>query len=115
MPEIAVDAFFVETDDEAINRARRDYCGVLGTVIYPQWLFGFKTGTDITQELCVEYRVGVKVRVTSPDSVINFCGEFCDPIWDVEIVDDPQGLTAELEYNRAWVYGQSYETPHERR
>lgn len=109
MPEFDLSAVKVNSDSEAIHRARRDYAVALGLVIYPQWICGYIGDSDSTTDLLVEFKIGVKIIPTPADSIARFCDEYCDPIWDVEIVDDPNNYASNI--RSPWIYGQSYETP----
>lgn len=109
MTEISLSSLPVATSAEAVARARRDYLGVVGQTVYPRWLFGYQGDSNVVSELDVGFKVGVRVRQTSDQDIARFCDEFCDPYWDVEVVDDPHGLAPNL--RTAWIDGISYETP----
>lgn len=103
--------FLVSNTAEAIAKARQDYKNIVGQIIYPAWLYGYVGDTDQTVDLYVGFKVGVRVVETSDDSVTHLNDEFCDPYWDVEIVDDPDGIASNL--RSAWIHGISYETTNE--
>jgi hypothetical protein len=98
------------TKEECRARARADYEAVKGKLIRVEYLMGYLTNGQDSQEQDFEKSIVVRVEETTPGDIDHWVDEWLDPYWNVTIVqtDHPElpkgGLVG------CWVFGHSYNT-----
>ncbi len=92
------------TMDATKARARADYQNVLGTILRPDWLAGYEEHDSVDYH--VKGQVAVRIVATKDEDVLHFVDDYLDPYWNIEIVNDPAGLTANG--RNFWIFGTSY-------
>ena len=93
------------SSEEAVNNAMLDYKTFLGKPVMPTIISGYRGDDQI--DVQVDGKVIVKVVETSADDIAHWNDDFLDPYWNIEIIDDPQGLCEGL--RSAWIFGRSYQ------
>lgn len=93
------------TLEEARAKARADFAAVVGTIIRPEWICGIVDFNSC--EINNDGRIAARVLDTPDADVTRTCDDFVDPYWNLEIVEDPNGETLEIDH--PWTWGTSYE------
>lgn len=95
------------TPREAEQKAILDHMGAVGTIIRPEWIYGYEGDTDNSIDIHANGRVAVRVEPCGfPDDIRHWNDDWLDPYWDVAIVDDPDGICANV--RSPWTFGPSY-------
>ena len=90
--------------DDAAHNAKVDYAGALGTVIAPEWVYGYRQDDAVDIAACG--KVQVRVIKTAPTDILHWSDDYLDPYWDVEVVSDPENILRGA--SSLWVHGPSY-------
>ena len=92
--------------EEAKQRALADHAAIVGTVIYPEWVIGYKD--DVSHDIKVSGKVGVRIVSTQQSDLTRICDTHLDPFWDPEIVNDPENFLHG--YSSLWTWGNPTES-----
>lgn len=86
-------------------RVRDDAARLADKIILVQHLDGFAYGHDAVRHCYVSRPVRARVLLGS-SSIVRWVDDYwCDPVYDVELLDDRRELA---DLSSAWIYGTSY-------
>jgi len=95
------------TYEQAKARALANFSAFVGRVIRPVEIVGYRGEWGESERIDAALRVSVRVVATGPNDITFDTGGFIDPFWNVEVVEDRDGLLTGL--RSFWIDGRSVE------